>query len=36
MSGTAKRLRTFLDAWPLAALVEVAEAKGSTPREKGA
>ena len=36
MSGTATRLRTFLDAWPLAALVEVAEAKGSTPREKGA
>jgi xanthine dehydrogenase accessory factor len=36
MSGTAKSLRAFLDASPLAALVEVAEAKGSTPREKGA
>ncbi|NGO52880.1 xanthine dehydrogenase accessory protein XdhC [Allomesorhizobium camelthorni] len=36
MSGTAKGLRAFLDASPLAALVEVAEAKGSTPREKGA
>jgi xanthine dehydrogenase accessory factor len=29
-------LRAFLDAAPAAALVEVAEAKGSTPREKGA
>ena len=36
MSGTAKSLRAFLDASPLAALVEVSEAKGSTPREKGA
>jgi len=36
MSGTAKSLRAFLDASPVAALVEVAEAKGSTPREKGA
>src|SRR5918994_7440477 len=36
MSGTAKGLKAFLDAWPSAALVEVAEAKGSTPREKGA
>jgi xanthine dehydrogenase accessory factor len=36
MSGTAKSLQAFLDASPLAALVEVAEAKGSTPREKGA
>jgi xanthine dehydrogenase accessory factor len=36
MSGTTKSLRAFLDASPLAALVEVAEAKGSTPREKGA
>jgi xanthine dehydrogenase accessory factor len=36
MSGTAKSLRAFLDTSPLAALVEVAEAKGSTPREKGA
>jgi xanthine dehydrogenase accessory factor len=36
MSGTAKSLRVFLDASPSAALVEVAEAKGSTPREKGA
>ncbi len=29
-------LKAFLDAAPAAALVEVAEAKGSTPREKGA
>ncbi|WP_406872547.1 xanthine dehydrogenase accessory protein XdhC [Aminobacter sp. P9b] len=36
MSKTAKRLRAFLDASPSVALVEVAEAKGSTPREKGA
>ncbi|WP_353644664.1 xanthine dehydrogenase accessory protein XdhC [Mesorhizobium sp. WSM2239] len=36
MSGIAKRLRAFLDASPSVALVEVAEAKGSTPREKGA
>lgn len=36
MSTTAKSLRAFLDAAPSVALVEVAEAKGSTPREKGA
>ena len=36
MSGTAKSLRKFLDASPLAVLVEVTKAKGSTPREKGA
>jgi xanthine dehydrogenase accessory factor len=36
MSGTAKNLQAFLDASPSAALVEVAEVKGSTPREKGA
>jgi xanthine dehydrogenase accessory factor len=36
MSGTAKNLQAFLDAPPSAALVEVAEVKGSTPREKGA
>lgn len=36
MSKTAKSLRAFLDAAPSAALVEVTEAKGSTPREKGA
>ncbi len=36
MSGTAKSLRAFLDASPAVARVEVAEAKGSTPREKGA
>lgn len=36
MSTTAKSLRAFLDAAPAVALVEVAEAKGSTPREKGA
>lgn len=36
MSGTAKTLRAFLDAAPAVALVEVAEAKGSTPRDKGA
>ncbi|ODT08021.1 MAG: xanthine dehydrogenase accessory protein XdhC [Mesorhizobium sp. SCN 65-20] len=36
MSRTAKSLRAFLDAAPSAALVEVTEAKGSTPREKGA
>lgn len=36
MSATAKSLKAFLDAAPLLALVEVAEAKGSTPREKGA
>jgi xanthine dehydrogenase accessory factor len=36
MSETTKSLRKFLDASPLAALVEVSEARGSTPREKGA
>ncbi|MDH4988066.1 xanthine dehydrogenase accessory protein XdhC [Aminobacter anthyllidis] len=36
MSTTAKSLRAFLDAAPSVALVEVAEARGSTPREKGA
>ncbi|MBA3447537.1 MAG: xanthine dehydrogenase accessory protein XdhC [Pseudaminobacter sp.] len=36
MTGTAASLRVFLDASPSTALVEVAEAKGSTPREKGA
>ena len=36
MSRTAKSLRAFLDAALSAALVEVTEAKGSTPREKGA
>jgi xanthine dehydrogenase accessory factor len=36
VSTTAKSLRAFLDAAPSVALVEVAEAKGSTPREKGA
>lgn len=36
MSTTAKSLRAFLDTAPSVALVEVAEAKGSTPREKGA
>jgi len=35
MSSSLKALRTFLDA-PMVALVEVAKAKGSTPREKGA
>lgn len=33
---TAQSLRVFLDAAPSAALIEVAEAKGSTPREEGA
>ena len=33
---SAARLQAFLDAAPAAALVEVAEARGSTPREKGA
>jgi xanthine dehydrogenase accessory factor len=33
---SAAKLKAFLDAAPAAALVEVAEAKGSTPREKGA
>ena len=36
MSKTAKSLRAFLKTAPSAALVEVTEAKGSTPREKGA
>jgi xanthine dehydrogenase accessory factor len=36
VSGTANSLWAFLDASPGLALVEVAEAKGSTPREKGA
>jgi xanthine dehydrogenase accessory factor len=36
VNSTARSLRAFLDASPSAALVEVAEAKGSTPREKGA
>ncbi len=36
MTTTATSLKAFLDAAPSAALVEVAEAKGSTPREKGA
>ncbi len=36
MSGTARSLRAFLDVSPRVALVEVAEAKGSTPRDKGA
>ncbi|PWK65732.1 xanthine dehydrogenase accessory protein XdhC [Aminobacter sp. AP02] len=36
MTTTAKSLRAFLGAAPSVALVEVAEAKGSTPREKGA
>ena len=35
-SASARRLKDFLDASPLVALVEVTEAKGSTPREKGA
>ncbi len=35
MSETAPGLRAFLDASRSAALVEVAAAKGSTPREKG-
>jgi len=36
VSKTAKSLRAFLKTAPSAALVEVTEAKGSTPREKGA
>jgi xanthine dehydrogenase accessory factor len=36
MSAALARLRAFLAAWPQAALVEVGEAKGSTPREEGA
>ena len=35
-AASAKTLRAFLDAAPAVALVEVAEAKGSTPREQGA
>src|SRR5262245_22281721 len=35
MASIAKELRAFLDG-PATALVEVASAKGSTPREKGA
>ena len=34
--SAAARLGAFLSAWPGVALVEVREAKGSTPREKGA
>ncbi|MEO9336814.1 xanthine dehydrogenase accessory protein XdhC [Mesorhizobium sp. SB112] len=36
MTATAPRLRAFLDSAGPAALVEVADAKGSTPRERGA
>ncbi|WP_157015678.1 xanthine dehydrogenase accessory protein XdhC [Mesorhizobium xinjiangense] len=36
MTRSSRTLRAFLDANPAAALVEVMEAKGSTPREKGA
>ncbi|WEX10162.1 xanthine dehydrogenase accessory protein XdhC [Chelativorans sp. AA-79] len=36
MTALAKSLAAFLDASPAAALVTVAEAKGSTPREEGA
>ncbi|MCO5144608.1 MAG: xanthine dehydrogenase accessory protein XdhC [Aquamicrobium sp.] len=36
MSAALSRLRAFLAAWPRVALVEVREAKGSTPREAGA
>lgn len=36
MTGALDSLRGFLDAAPAVALVEVAEARGSTPREKGA
>lgn len=36
MSATAAGLRAFLAASPAVALVKVIEAKGSTPREKGA
>jgi xanthine dehydrogenase accessory factor len=36
VTASADSLRRFLDASPAVALVEVAEAKGSTPREKGA
>ena len=36
MTSTVQSLHAFLDAAPAVALVEVADAKGSTPREKGA
>lgn len=36
MTGEARRLRTFLDAASRAAVIEVKEARGSTPREEGA
>lgn len=36
MSAAPSRLSAFLAAWPAVALVEVREAKGSTPREAGA
>ena len=36
MSAALARLTAFLAAWPDVALVEVGEAKGSTPREAGA
>ena len=36
MTSSAKSLGAFLDAAPAVAFVEVADAKGSTPREKGA
>jgi xanthine dehydrogenase accessory factor len=36
MSSASHLLRKFLDAAPAVALVEVTQAKGSTPREKGA
>ena len=36
MANTRQGVETFLNQSPAAALIEVAEAKGSTPREKGA
>lgn len=36
MTRLAPSLRAFLHAWPDVAMVEVAGAKGSTPREQGA
>jgi xanthine dehydrogenase accessory factor len=36
MASTRQGVETFLNDAPAAALIEVAEAKGSTPREKGA
>ncbi len=36
MRGASETLETFLEAHPACALVEVVEAKGSTPREEGA